>query len=150
MSDDQNQDAPAQEREGTDWKAEARKWEQRAKDANSRVKELEPFQAKATELEEASKSDLEKALARAEKAEKALGEAQALALRMEVAAEKGVPVELLHGADREALEASADQVLAFSEARKGTYVPNEGTASKNTSGDDPRRVLARQIFAAHD
>lgn len=46
----------------TDWTAEARKWEQRAKDNMKRVQELEPKAQQFAALEEASKSDLTKAL----------------------------------------------------------------------------------------
>ena len=138
-------EVPAQEPEQqeTDWKAEARKWEQRAKDANKRVKELEPYEAKVSELEEASKSELEKAQERAERAERALAEASATATRAEVAAEKGVPVALLSGDSREALIASAEALLAFRDetARKGNYVPSEGRNSNIDKGGDTRAFV---------
>ena len=138
-------EAPAQESEHqeTDWKAEARKWEQRAKDANKRVRDLEPFEAKVSELEEASKSELEKAQERAERAERALAEASASAVRAEVAAEKGVPVALLSGDSREALIASAEALLAFRDetARKGNYVPSEGRNSNIDKGGDTRAFV---------
>lgn len=138
-------EVPAQEPEQqeTDWKAEARKWEQRAKDANRRVKDLEPFEAKVSELEEASKSELEKAQERAERAERALAEASATAVRAEVAAEKGVPVALLSGDSREALIASAEALLAFRDetARKGNYVPSEGRNSNIDKGGDTRAYV---------
>ena len=138
-------EVPAQEPEHqeTDWKAEARKWEQRAKDANRRVKDLEPFEAKVSELEEASKSELEKAQERAERAERALAEASATAVRAEVAAEKGVPVALLSGDSREALIASAEALLAFRDetARKGNYVPSEGRNSNIDKGGDTRAYV---------
>lgn len=138
-------EVPAQEPEQqeTDWKAEARKWEQRAKDANRRVKDLEPFEAKVSELEEASKSELEKAQERAERAERALAEASATAVRAEVAAEKGVPVALLSGDSREALIASAEALLAFRDetARKGNYVPSEGRNSNIDKGGDTRAFV---------
>ena len=138
-------EVPAQEPEQqeTDWKAEARKWEQRAKDANRRVKDLEPFEAKVSELEEASKSELEKAQERAERAERALAEASATAVRAEVAAEKGVPVALLSGDSREALIASAEALLVFRDetARKGNYVPSEGRNSNIDKGGDTRAFV---------
>ena len=138
-------EVPAQEPEQqeTDWKAEARKWEQRAKDANRRVKDLEPFEAKVSELEEASMSELEKAQERAERAERALAEASATAVRAEVAAEKGVPVALLSGDSREALIASAEALLAFRDetARKGNYVPSEGRNSNIDKGGDTRAFV---------
>jgi hypothetical protein len=62
----------------TDWKAEARKWESRAKENSAAKKRLD-------ELEEAAKTDLEKATSRAEAAEKRAAALEALALRREVA-----------------------------------------------------------------
>lgn len=146
-------EAAAQEPETTetDWRAMSRKWEQRAKDANARLKELEPVAAKAVELEEASKSELQKAQERAEAAEKALAAATVTAARAEVAAAKGVPVALLFGDTREALEASADALLAFRDetARKGNYAPNEGRTSNIDKGSELRE-FTRNLFAARD
>ena len=51
--------------DGTDWKAECRKWEKRAKENDRAAKEL-------AEIREQQMSDLEKALKRAENAEAAL------------------------------------------------------------------------------
>ena len=138
-------EVPAQEPEQqeTDWRAMSRKWEQRAKDANAKLKELEPVAAKVAELEESQKSELEKAQERAERAERALAEASATAVRAEVAAEKGVPVALLSGDSREALIASAEALLAFRDetARKGNYVPSEGRNSNIDKGGDTRAFV---------
>lgn len=146
-------EAAAQEPETTetDWRAMSRKWEQRAKDANAKLKELEPVAAKAVELEEASKSELQKAQERAEAAERALADATATAVRAEVAAAKGVPVALLSGDTREALEASADALLAFRDetARKGNYAPNEGRTSNIDKGSELRE-FTRNLFASRD
>lgn len=155
-NEDSTVEAPAQEPDAgeskdIDWVAQARKWEQRAKDANRRVKELEPVAAKAVELEEASKSELQKAQERAEAAERALAEATATAARAEVAAAKGVPAALLSGDTREALEASADALLAFRDeaARKGNYAPSEGRTSNIDKGGELRE-FTRNLFAARD
>ena len=146
-------EAAAQEPETTetDWRAMSRKWEQRAKDANAKLKELEPVAAKAVELEEASKSELQKAQERAEAAERALADATATAVRAEVSAAKGVPVALLSGDTREALEASADALLAFRDetARKGNYAPNEGRTSNIDKGSELRE-FTRNLFASRD
>lgn len=152
-NEDSTVEAPAQEPETTetDWRAMSRKWEQRAKDANAKLKELEPVAAKAVELEEASKSELQKAQERAEAAERALADATATAVRAEVAAAKGVPVALLSGDTREALEASADALLAFRDetARKGNYAPNEGRTSNIDKGGELRE-FTRNLFATRD
>ena len=147
------QEPAAKEPEGqeTDWKAAARKWEQRAKDSHKRVQELEPFEAKARELEESSKSELQKAQERAEAAERALAEVQSKAVRAEVAAAKGVPVELLTGDSKESLEASADAILAFRDqtARKGNYAPSEGRSTTDSVNTE-LRDFTRRLFANND
>ena len=103
------------------------------------------------ELEGASKSARQKARERAEAAEKARAEATATAARAEVAAAKGVPVALLSGDTREALEASADALLAFRDetARKGNYAPSEGRTSNIDKGGELRE-FTRNLFATRD
>lgn len=54
-------DPPAPEAKETDWKAEARKWEQRAKDNATKLKEAEPILSQWQKLEEASKTELQRA-----------------------------------------------------------------------------------------
>lgn len=113
--------------------------------------ELKAKAAQLSELEEASKSELQKAQERAEAAERALAEATATAARAEVAAAKGVPVALLSGDTREALEASADALLAFRDetARKGNYAPSEGRTSNIDKGGELRE-FTRNLFATRD
>jgi hypothetical protein len=50
------QETPAE----TDWQAEARKWERRAKESNTKLKEAEPIVTQWRALEEASKTELER------------------------------------------------------------------------------------------
>lgn len=93
------------------WKAMSRKNEARAKDNEAAAKRL-------AEIEEANKTELEKAQARAEAAEKALAERDAAAerdaLAREVAASKGLAdPSVLVGGSREELEAFADKILAL-------------------------------------
>jgi NAD-specific glutamate dehydrogenase len=98
------------------WKAMSKKNEQRAKENLDKAKRFDEF-------EEANKTELERMLARAETAEKAVLDASARTLRAEIAATKGVPLELLSGTTQEELEASADSLLAF----KGT-MPKAATS----------------------
>ena len=94
---------------------------------------------------------MQKSQERAEAAERALADATATAVRAEVAAAKGVPVALLSGDTREALEASADALLAFRDetARKGNYAPNEGRTSNIDKGSELRE-FTRNLFASRD
>lgn len=114
MSEDVTTEAPAQESE-VNWQekaqevlAQSRKWEQRAKENAAAAKKLQ-------ELEDASKSELEKAVARAEAAEKQLAEVQLSKLRGDIALEAGVPADLvdfLTGGDEESLRAQAEKLAA--------------------------------------
>lgn len=120
----------------TDWKAEARKWENLAKKGKAAEEEL-------AKLKEAQMTELEKANAKAEKAESELAEMKAEAERLQAArqfsTEQGVPLELLEFCKAEDME-------AFCKAYKAqqTTVHSVATGSYshiNTSGTgkrDPR------------
>ena len=97
----------------TDWKAQARKWEQRAKENLTAAKANEVAAQRLQEIEEANKTEAEKIAARAEAAEKRAAELEVKAIRAEVAAAKGVPVALLTGSTQEELEAAADALIEF-------------------------------------
>lgn len=98
---------PAQ---GTDWKAEARKWEQRAKE------NTEALRTREQEIEDSKKSAEQKAADALAAAQSSATEAAAKALRYEVAAEKGLDLALaarLTGSTKEELEADADALMTL-------------------------------------
>lgn len=100
--------APAQAPAETDWKAEAKKWESRAKENKTAAERL-------AELEEASKTEAEKVADRAAKAEQRASEAEARLLRLSVASEKAIPTDLhqfLTASDEEGLRSQADLLLS--------------------------------------
>ena len=97
-------DAPAQD--ATDWKAEARKWEARAKENAVKAR-------RADELEESQKSEIQKAQERAEAAEAALAAKEHEATRLRIAAAHGVPANLLSGSTEDEIEASAQALIEF-------------------------------------
>jgi hypothetical protein len=116
-------EAPAQE---TDWKAQARKWEERAKENKAAA-------ARLAELEEANKTAEQKANERLEAAERRAAELEAKATKAEVAGAAGVPADLLDGpasSSAEDLQAYAEKLIAFkgvpAEPETGPYVPAEG------------------------
>lgn len=141
------QEAPAEPTppvDETDWKAEARKWEQRAKENKTAADRL-------AELEEANKSELEKATEKALAAEKAAEQARADALRLRVALKHGISDEdadeFLHGTDEETLTRQAKRLTALVADRKknGNHVPREGTTPREPA-EDPMRELTRKLF----
>lgn len=145
MAEEQAQDAAAEEQpqgepeaKETDWKAEARKWEARAKKSAQAELELEA-------LKQAQMTEQEKERARADKAEQELAaikaEQQRLADAREIAAKDGVPLNLLEFcADREAMEAfakayKAEQPVTHSAASAtGSRIARSGEA-KPTNGE---------------
>lgn len=115
------------ETQETDWKAEARKWESRAKENLAQAKTHEDAARRLAEIEESQKTEAQRAQERLEAAEKRATELELKATRAEVAATKGVPANLLTGSTQEELEASAEALLAFrGEQRQKLIVPNEG------------------------
>lgn len=118
MADEQVQEAQAQtepqgeEKQGIDWKAEARKWENLAKKGKAAEEEL-------AKLKEAQMTEQEKANARAEKAEQELAAIKSENERMLAAREwsskEGVPLELLEFC-------KADDMDAFCKAFKTSQV----------------------------
>lgn len=110
-----------------DWKAESRKWEARAKENLTAAKANEGAAQRLAEIEEAQKTEAQKAQDALTKARNELAETRLKATRAEVAAAKGVPVDLLSGSSQDELEASADALLAFrGEPAKGPVVPGQG------------------------
>lgn len=113
-----------------DWKAEARKWEARAKENKSKADKLD-------ELEEASKTALEKATERAQKAESKVKayeeEKQRKAWLEEVAAETGLPQSVLRGSTKEEIEAHAQILKPYFEKPSAPVVENDNMKS-NTAG----------------
>lgn len=87
--------------------------------------------AKLKEFEESQKTEAQKAQERLDAAEKRASELELKATRAEIAAAKGVPVELLSGGTQEELEASADALIAFrGEPAKGPVIPGQGATPK--------------------
>lgn len=119
----------------TDWKAEARKWESRAKENLSAAKANEVAAKRLTEIEEAQKTETQKQQEALEKAQNELAELTVAKTRAEVAAAKGVPAALLSGSTQEELESAADALLEFRGESPSPFPkadPSQGV--KGTSG----------------
>lgn len=125
---------------------------QRLAREKARYADYDDLKAKAdqfTELENANKTELQKATERAEQLAKENATLQATALRASVAAAKGVPENLLSGGTREEIEAAADALLAFRGTKPtAPVVPAQGkTPSKIT--DDPRKEWLRGVLGTN-
>lgn len=113
----------AVETEATDWKAEARKWEKRAK-ANSEAAE------KLAAIEEAGKTELQRMTERAEKAESALKayevERERAAQVEQVAKDTGVPAVFLEGYGGDDVAAYAESIKGYFAKTTAPVLPNDG------------------------
>jgi hypothetical protein len=139
----------------TDWKAQARKWEARAKEAQA-DRELA---AKWREYESSQKSEHEKLAEELAKANAIASEATSKLTRYEVAAEKGIPAEaidLLNGSTKEDLEAAAEKLLSLiaDQSKPKTPRPDElqGKPANGNAGQltqaDLKSMTAAQIMEA--
>jgi hypothetical protein len=123
------------------WKSKAREQEKRAKD-NAKAAE------RLAEIEEATKSESQKAADKIAAETQRANEAEARLLRYEVAAEKGIPakaIKLLSGASREEIEASAAEVLELigeaGKPRTPKPDPNQGRQGSSSTSNG-------ELFAA--
>ena len=115
--------------------------------------DLKSKAAKFDEVEEANKTELQKALDKATKAEQEAAalkaEKELTALREQIAKDKEVPVELLRGSSKEEIEAHADSLKAFVDnkpAPRGVRARKEGRDTDPPNEDDLAE-FARQIFS---
>lgn len=127
----------------TDWKANSRKWEDRAKSNK------EQLDAALKEIEELKASQATNTTEQLEQANAKIAELQ---LKIKVSKDTGVPVELLQGSDEEAITASANALTSYAQSfAKSTaaYPLDKGGAAHSTAGNvediaDPvARVQAR-------
>lgn len=127
----------------TDWKANSRKWEDRAKSNK------EQLDAALKEIEELKASQATNANEQLEQANAKIAELQ---LKIKVSKDTGVPVELLQGSDEEAITASANALTSYAQSfakSNAAYPLDKGGAAHSTAGNvediaDPvARVQAR-------
>lgn len=127
----------------TDWKANSRKWEDRAKSNK------EQLDAALKKIDELQASQATNTTAQLEQANAKIAELQ---LKIKVSTETGVPVELLQGSDEEAITASANALTSYAQSfakSNAAYPLDKGGAAHSTAGNvediaDPvARVQAR-------
>ncbi len=117
------------EPQGTDWKAQARKWEERAK-ANKDKADLWDAQQQAAPTVEALQAQIDEMKQAQAQAEKAAERARTL---MEVSQATGVPADLLKGETAEELEASAKLVNDFVARKQPGYPSDKGGGSNGAA-----------------
>lgn len=120
--------------ESIDWRAEARKWEQRSKGNKS---ELDTLAEKLAALE-AQNGELSTKVSTYE------SERAHAALVAEVAEDAGVPVAALRGSTKEELTAHADTLKALLKP-SAPVIPGQAKTPGTRSGD-PNREAVRTLF----
>lgn len=102
-------------------------------DVPENIDELKAKAARFDELEEASKTELQKAQEEAQAAKSELESLKAAKAHADlvssVAAKTGIPANLLHGETEEELERSASELSAYIEANKPGYPTDKGGAA---------------------
>lgn len=114
------------------------------------VYELQSLQ----DVQEAGKSELEKARAKAEKLDSELKAVKAKAAHDEavakVAKETGVPASLIKGESEDEMREFAQSVAAYAKPATGARTPRNGEFdNRGTYGaDEAKRRLAKQVFGS--
>lgn len=109
--------------------------------------DLKAKAAKFDEVEQASKTELQKAQEAAQAAERRAVKAEGAALRTQVAASKGVPAGALSGSTKEELEAAADALLAW-RGEKKTTKPDLKDLRSGSKGDEDAGLTGKERAAA--
>lgn len=149
-TDTEADEVATQERPDDDaakWKSLARKHESQAKALAKRLEEIET--AQMSDLERAQHEAQAAAEREAEAARRA-DEAELRALRIEVAAEKGLTpaqAKRLVGASKEELEADADEIIADFGSRPQVTAQSTGAGAVGppAESDDPNSWLRRAV-----
>lgn len=157
-ADEQNQPVEPTAETAPDLTAEVAKWKALSKKNEQRAKENADKAKKLDEIEEANKTELEKLLDRAEKAETALTKAKADAMRATKAATSGVPVGLIYGNTEEEMDAAVEAAKAWVDSQAkppiappADLVTSNGTAPRADqirSRDELKSMTPQEIVAA--
>lgn len=131
----------AEQQQEVDYKAEFEKWKALSRKNEQLAQENADKAKRFDELEEASKSELQKAIDRATAAEERAAKAETARLRSDIARTKGVEEALLQGSTEDELNAYADQLLAW----RGAEQP---AAPRSSGGDAPSGAAKPTVYTA--
>ena len=123
--------------------------QERVRAEQAKYDEYKTKAARLDELEESSKTELQKAQEEAAKYKKELADLkhseEVRKIRAEVATEKNIPVDLLTGETKEACEEQANAILKFSQSQGYPYVMDGGESNAvKLSAKEQFRVWAEQ------
>lgn len=139
--------------DGTDLEA-ARKLRSEARNLRARLKEAEEKARRFDEIEESNKTEAQKQAEQLAKLQQENERLQAQVLKAQVAADKGVPAELLSGTSEDELVASAERLLAFrgqqAAPEYGRSADASPTKPKQLTRADMSRMTTEQIVKADE
>ena len=138
------QQEPTPQGDGTDWKAEARKWERRAKENAEKAKAYDETASKSRTLEERI------AAIEAER-DGLAGEKARSELVAKVAREFGISADLvsmLSGTDEQTLAAQARELAAIAKPRSSVVVPTDGDAPAAVGKPDAMLGFVRSLMGS--
>lgn len=126
-----------------DWEAKFKEQQKHARTWEQRARQNEAAEKRLKELEDRDKTETQRAIERAEAAEKALATAEHTALRSRIAHAKGVPEALLSGGTEEELTAAAEALLEFKgKTPTGPLVPEENGTNPTVTSEHAAALKA--------
>ena len=139
--------------DGMDLEA-ARKLRSEARNLRARLKEAEEKARRLDEIEESNKTEAQKQAEQLDKLRQENERLQSQMLKAQVAADKGVPAELLSGTSEDELVASAERLLAFrgqqAAPEYGRSADASPTKPKQLTRADMSRMTTEQIVKADE
>ena len=148
-------DVPVEPQEGDEAKTFDADYVKKLRDEAAKYRKEAKANAEAAsrlaEIEEAQKSEAEKAADRVRQLESEVEEARRESLRFRVASEFGIPTDkaelLLTGSDEETMRKQAEALRADTDQRKtnSNVVPKEGRTTREPA-EDEMRAFARNLF----
>lgn len=133
---------PAPTSSDKNWQDEAEKWKALARKHERTAADLRPLADKAKELEDASKSDIERAAAEAQQHLVRADKAEQELLRLRVALRKGLTetqAKRLVGTSEDELEADADDLMASFSPKKADPEPEPEPEPDEVPAREQRR-----------
>ena len=123
------------------------------KENREKYADYDDLKAKASkfdEIEQQSKSELERITERATKAETELKQLKTKAehdqLKAKIADELKVPAKLLHGKDEEELRSYAQELLEFKKPSVGASVPKNSVFTNNANTTSVKEDFAQKVI----
>ncbi len=121
-------------------RAELEKWKAMSRKNEARAKENAEKAGLYDEASEKNKSDLQKAIERAEKAEARAAQAEKANAKSRVAAQKGIDPDLLPDGDEDTIAQAADRLIAWRDAAKPKGTPAAAAGERGEKVGDPKQL----------